>query len=151
MRSPEPPRPGKGRHVVARVGAAVLAAVLVAACAGENLFTGPATGGGLLGPQVDITAPQPNISIAPGDSVNVTATLSSSSGITQVSFTGTLVAGGTAAFTPVVVALTPVNDTTMSRYMKRSGATAGAARIIVTASDVSGRTSADTISVTLGS
>jgi hypothetical protein len=130
----------------------MLATVIAAACAGENLFTGPGIGGGgLLGPQVDITAPQPNITIPVGDSVNVTATLVSSEGITEVSFTGTLVAGGAAPFTPVVVPLTAVTDTTMSRYLKRSGTTAGAARIIVTAKDVSGDTGADTISVNLGS
>ena len=151
MKPLEELRPGEGRPALARAGGAFLAAAVVAACAGENLFTGPVQGGGLLGPQVEITAPQPNISIAPGDSVNVTATLSSSEGITEVSFTGTLDAGGPAPFTPVVVPLTAVTDTTMSRYLKRSGATAGAARIIVTAKDLTGDTGADTISVTLGS
>ncbi|HUG36614.1 MAG TPA: hypothetical protein VML54_06660, partial [Candidatus Limnocylindrales bacterium] len=83
--------------------------------------------------------------------VNVTATLTSGDGITEVVWSGTLDAGGPAPFTPITVPLTAVNDTTMSRFLKRSGATAGAAKIIVTARDVFGATGADTISVTLGS
>ena len=152
MRADEPlHRPASGRRSYARLGGAVLAAVVVAACAGENLFTGPGTGGqNLLGPQVDITAPQPGLTIALGDSVQVTATLVSQEGITEVAWTGTLVAGGAAPFTPIVVPLTGVTDTTMSRYLKRSGTTGGAARIIVTAKDLDGDTGADTISVTLG-
>lgn len=151
MRPLDETRPGQGRRAASRFAGTVLAATVVAACAGENLFTGPGIGGTLLGPQVDITAPQPNITIAPNDSVNVTAALTSSDGITEVSFTGTLVAGGTAPFTPVVVPLTAVTDTTLSRYLKRSGATGGAAWIIVTAKNASGDTGADTISVNLGS
>lgn len=149
MRAPEEVRPEQGRRVVSRVGVAILAAALVAACAGENLFTGPGLGSGaLLGPEVNITAPVPPVNIAPGDSVNVIATIISDEGVTEVSFTGTL-EGGAAPFTPIVVSLAAVADTTMSRYLKRSGATAGAAKIIVTAKEVDGDTGADTISVTL--
>lgn len=145
-------RPTRGRRVSARVGGAVLAAAVVAACAGENLFTGPALGGaGLLGPEVQITAPLPPVTVAPGDSVQVTASISTPEGITEVAFTSTLDAGGPAPFTPIVVPLSSVTDTTMSRFMRRSGTTPGAAKIIVTAKDVSGDTGADTISVTLGS
>ena len=144
-------RPIGGRRALARIGGGMLAAALVAACAGENLFTGPASGGGLLGPQVDITAPQPNITIALEDSVNVTATLTSQNGITEVVWSGALDAGGPAPFTPITVPLTAVTDTTMSRYLVRSGATGGAASIIVTARDINGSTGADTISITLGS
>ena len=150
MRSDERSRPAEGRRALARVGGAFLAAVLVAACAGENLFTVPGAGGGLGGPEVDITAPQPNLTLLPGDSVNVTATISGED-ITEVVWSGVLEAGGAAAFTPVTVALTAVDDTTMSRYLKRSGATPGAALLIVTAKDLLGDTGADTISVNLGS
>ncbi len=153
MKADEPmgPEPS-GRRAGLRLASAVFAAATVAACAGENLFTGLGTGGrSLLGPQVDITAPQPGITIALGDSVNVTANIVSSEGVTEVAWTGTLVAGGPAPFTPVVVPLSGVQDTTMSRFLKRSGTTGGAARIIVTAKDLDGDTGADTISVTLGS
>jgi hypothetical protein len=139
-----------GRRTPLLVGGAVLA-VAVAACSGENLFTAPGTGGAiLLGPEVNITAPLPNISIPPGDSVEVIATLVSSEGINEVSWTGTLDAGGAAPFAPIVVPLGAVMDTTMSRYLKRSGTTGGGAKIIVTAKDLSGDLGADTISVTLG-
>lgn len=151
MRPLDEMRPEQGRGAASRFAGAVLAATVVAACAGENLFTGPGTGGGLTGPQVDITAPQPNITIAPGDSVEVTANVTAVGGVTEVSFTGTLLAGGSAPFAPVVVALSSVTDTTVSRYLKRSGATGGAAEIIVTAKDAAGDEGADTISVNLGS
>lgn len=152
MNPREEMRLGQGRRVPARVGAAIFAAAVVGACAGENLFTGPSLGAaGLLGPQVEITAPLPNVTVAAGDSVQVTANIASQDGITEVSFTGTLDAGGPAPFTPIVVPLAAVTDTTMSRYLKRSGTTGGGAKIIVTAKDVSGDTGADTISVSLGS
>jgi delta 1-pyrroline-5-carboxylate dehydrogenase len=144
-------RPESGRRTSTRLAGALLAGVVVAACAGENTFTFAASATDLLGPEVDITAPIPPVTIAPGDSVQVTATLTSSEGITEVSWTGTLDAGGAAPFTPIVVPLTAVLDTTMSRFVVRSGATGGAAKIIVTARDISGDTGADTISVTLGS
>jgi hypothetical protein len=136
----------------ARVMGMILAAALVAGCAGENLFPSfvVEVGVDLLGPQVDITAPLANVTIAPGDSVAVRATLVSQEGIVEVSFTGVLNAGGAAAFTPVVVPLTAVTDTTMSRFLKRSGATGGAARSIVTARDIGGDLGADTVSVNLG-
>lgn len=151
MRTPEQTRPGGARRPAVRVGGAVIAALLTAACAGENIFPPFVVEGetDLLGPQVEITAPQPNLAIAPGDSVNVTANVTSADGVTEVSFTGTLDAGGPAPFTPVVVPLTAVADTTISRYLKRSGATPGAAKIIVTAKDVLGDAGADTIPVTL--
>jgi len=124
--------------------------VIVAACAGENLFTGPASGAeGLLGPEVEITAPVPPVNIAPGDSVAVIAAISSPEGITEVSYTSTLDAGGSAPFTPIVVPLASITDTTMLRFMRRSGSTPGGARIIVTAKDVSGDTGADTVAVNL--
>jgi hypothetical protein len=153
MRALEDMRPGEGRRPLARVGGAILALAVAAGCAGENIFPTFVVDrqGSLLGPQVDITAPLPPVTIAPGDSVNVTARLSSADGITEVVWSGALVAGGPAPFTPVTVPLVAVTDTTMSRFLRRTGATGGAALIIVTARDIFGQTGADTISVTLGS
>jgi hypothetical protein len=151
MNSDEPMRrPDAGRRIPARLGGALLVAAVVAACAGENAFTFAVKGGGLLGPQVNITAPVNPPPIPPGDSVLVTATITSGDPVTEVSWTGTLDAGGAAPFTPVVVPLAGVRDTTMSRYLKRAvGSPAGGAKIIVTARDLIGDTGADTISVTL--
>lgn len=153
MNADEPMRrPDPRRRAPVRLAGALLAGVVVAACAGENAFTFAARASDLLGPRVDITAPIPPVTIAPGDSVRVTASLTSSEGIVEVSWTGTLDAGGGAPFLPIAaVPLPGVRDTTMSRYMVRAGATAGAAKIIVTARDITGDTGADTISVTLGS
>jgi hypothetical protein len=147
MRRPEE----SGRRMHARLAGALLAGVVVAACAGENAFTF-AVQASLLGPQVEIIAPVPPVTVAPGDSVEVTANLTSGEGMTEVSWTGTLDAGGSAPFLPIVVPLAGVLDTTMSRFVKRAdGSPAGQAKIIVTATDVTGDTGADTISVTLGS
>jgi hypothetical protein len=57
MRPLDELRPEQGRRAASRFAGAVFAATVVAACAGENLFTGPGLGGSLLGPQVDITTP----------------------------------------------------------------------------------------------
>jgi len=153
MRAFEETRPAPGRRVPARLGGAILVAlVAAAACSGENLFTGPATGRqpGLLGPSVNITGPAGPVIVAPGDSLNVTAAVASDEGVTEVSFTSSLDAGGPAPFTPIVIPLAAVTDTTISRFMVRSGTTPGAAKIIVTARDITGKTGADTVSVTLG-
>jgi hypothetical protein len=148
MRRPEE----SGRRTHARLAGALLAGVVVAACAGENAFTFAVQAISLLGPQVEITAPIPPVTVAPGDSVEVTASLTSGEGMTEVAWTGTLDAGGAAPFIPIVVPLAGVLDTTMSRFVKRVvGSPAGQAKIIVTATDVTGDTGADTISVTLGS
>jgi chitodextrinase len=148
MSSNEPVRPAEGRRRASRFGAAVVGVGVLAACTGDNLFTG--LGFAIdLGPQVTITAPQANITIAVGDSVQVTATISSTQGVSQVNFAG-LLDGGGAAFTPVSVTLPNPPDTTISRFLRRATATAGSARIIVEATDILGGTGADTISVALG-
>ncbi|HSH74147.1 MAG TPA: Ig-like domain-containing protein [Longimicrobiales bacterium] len=139
----------RGRRVHLRVGPAILALGLLGGCTGENLFTGVALIRDLIGPEVEITAPQSGLTVAEGDSVLVTATLSSSRGVAEVSYAGVLDTGGS-AFNPVVVPLAGPRDTTVSRYLRRTGTTAGGARIIVEATDVTGETGADTVSVQLG-
>jgi hypothetical protein len=91
------------------------------------------------------------VTIAPGDSVQVTANITSDEGIVQVVWSGRLTAGGADPFASITVPLSAVTDTTISRFVKRSGTTGGAAEIIVTATDLTGDLGADTISVTLGS
>jgi len=150
MRHDEPTRLPEGAATRATPFAiGVLALVALAACAGENLFTGPVLGGGISGPQVEITEPQANITLAVGDSVKVTASMTSSLGIVSVDFVGNLDEGG-AAFTPVSFALPSPQDTTVFRYLKRSGTTAGSASIIVTATDEIGDVGADTVAIVLG-
>jgi hypothetical protein len=120
----------------------------LAACTGENLFTGPALGGSLLGPTVDISAPAAGATVAATDSVQVTANVASDNGITQVTFSG-LFSTGTAAYISQVVSLS-ATDTTISRFLKRAGTTTGAAKIIVQATDLLGGVAADTVSITIG-
>lgn len=122
---------------------------VVAGCTGENLFTGPATGGGsLLGPTVDITAPAANTVVAIGDSVQVTARVTSASGVNQVTFSGVNASGG-AAFVSQVITVSNASDTTISRFLKQSGTVTGGASIIVQAKDVTGGLGADTVAVTI--
>lgn len=144
----DPERPEERRRLVSRLAAAVALAGGLAACSGENTFTGLARSTPQ-GPRVDITAPQAGITIPVGDSVQVTATIESTSGISQVAFSGVLDAGG-AAFTPVNVTLPNPADTTLSRFLRRATSTAGGARIIVEATDILGRRGSDTVQVTLG-
>lgn len=145
-------RPGSGRGIQARFALAAMAGfAVVAGCTGENLFTGPATGSGsgsLLGPTVEISAPVANAVIPVGDSIQVTAKITSANAVNQVVFTG-LFETGITAFTAQVVTLSNVTDTTISRFLKQPGTGTGSARIIVQAKDILGGTGADTVSVTI--
>ena len=144
-------RPSEGRRIQLRsVSAAVFAMAALAACTGENLFTGPSLGGGALGPTVDITAPAAGATFATGDSVQVTATVTSANGVTQVTLSGSF-ATGASAFVTQVVSLPNSPDTTLSRFLKRAGTNTGSARIIVQATDLLGGSGADTVAVTIGS
>jgi len=119
-------------------------------CTGENLFTGPSTGGSQLGPTVEVTAPGAGAIIALGDSVQVTADVTSSTGVSQVTFSGTF-SNGVAAFISELVVLQSAQDTTVSRFLRQASGTNGSVRIVVQARDVVGRIGADTVLVTIGS
>ena len=150
MRANSTPRPsGGGRSLRLRLVVALLAAGSLPACTGDNLFTGLVLGGGLFGPEVQITAPQQNFTMAVGDSVQVTANLSSPEGITSVTFSG-LFSGGSTAFNQIVIGALPApQDTTISRYMRQSGAVTGIVRVIVEATDALGERGADTVTVSI--
>jgi len=140
-------RPARaGRSSGPRLAAAFLAALAVGACAGENLFNIIVTAD--QGPQVDISAPSPGAAVASGDSVQVTADIVGSRGLSQVKFSGALDAGG-AAFIEQIITLPNPSDTSLSRFMRRAGTTAGNAKIIVEATDVLGDKGADTVAVVL--
>jgi hypothetical protein len=141
-------RPSRnGRPLRLRLATALLVVGWLPACTGDNLFTGVQVSGGLLGPEVQITAPQANLGLAVGDSVTVTANVSSPNGVSTVTFSG-LFAGGSAAFTQIVVSNLPSpQDTTITRRMGQAGTTTGNVRIIVEATDALGDTGADTINV----
>jgi hypothetical protein len=148
MRTNPTSRPaGNGRSIGLRLAAVLIVAGSLPACTGDNLFTGVGASVGLLGPEVEITAPQNNFALAVGDSVTVTANMSSPDGITSVKFLG-LFSGGQAAFTEIVVGSLPsAQDTTLTRVMRQSGTTTGNVRLIVEATDALGEKGADTVNV----
>jgi hypothetical protein len=117
------------------------------ACAGENLFQGLATSD--QGPRVEITAPSAGAAVAAGDSVQVSADITGQRGISQVKFSATFTSGGGAALVEQTVTLANPPDTTLARFMRRSGATTGSASIIVEATDALGDKGADTVAVVL--
>jgi hypothetical protein len=126
----------------------MLVAAVLPACTGDNLFTGLGASVGLLGPEVNITAPAANFAMAVGDSVQVTANVSSPDGVSSVKFKG-LFSGGAAAFTEITFTLPNPQDSTVSRFMRQAGTTTGNVRIIVEATDVGGDTGADTVTVVI--
>jgi len=143
-------RPARGgRSIRLRLAAAMLAAAALPACTGDNLFTGLGAFAGLLGPEVEITAPQANFTLGVGDSVTVTANITSPDGVTTVTYSG-LFTGGSAAFTQVVVTNLPSpQDTTLTRVLRQTGTTTGNVRLIVEATDALGDKGADTVTVAI--
>lgn len=139
---------GLGRAKQMRLAAAMLVAAALPACTGDNLFTGLGAIAGLLGPEVEITAPANNATLGVGDSVQVTANLTSPDGVTTVSFKG-LFAGGSTAFTEVLFTLPAPQDTTVTRILAPAGASTGTVKIIVTAGDALGEQGADTVTVSI--
>lgn len=141
-------RPAAGRSIRLRVAAVMAVGVaVVAACTGENLFTGPSTSTTLLGVTVEVTAPASGDTIPVGDSVQVTAHVQSENSVTQVTFGGVF-EGGTTAFVSQVVSLS-ATDTTISRFLKQAGTSTGGAKIIVLGQDLLGSQAADTVAVTI--
>lgn len=133
----------------ARVLGAAVATAVAAACAGENLFTGPVTGGQNLRPTVEITVPQAGASVGVGDSITVTATIESGQDLSTATFSGTY-SGGVAAFTSrTATFLGSVQDTTITYRLGSASANTGAVAIVVQAEDLTGQTGADTVSVTI--
>jgi hypothetical protein len=147
MTANQSPRPASaGRSSGPRLAAALIAALAVGACAGENLFTGSATVE--QGPEVTITAPAANASLGVGDSIQVSADITGSRGLSQVKFSGTF-SGGSTAFTEQIVTIPNPPDTSIARFLRQAGATTGNVNIIVEATDVLGDKGADTVAVVI--
>jgi hypothetical protein len=148
MTANQTPRPSRGgRSLGLRLAAALLTAGALPACTGDNLFTGVGVFAGLLGPEVEITAPIANFTLGVGDSLTVTANVQSQDGVTAVRFSG-LFSGGSAAFTQVEVTNLPSpQDTTLTRVLRQAGTTTGNVRVIVEATDALGDSGADTVTV----
>ena len=142
------PRPSpRGRPLRLRLAATRLVAGSLPACTGDNQLTGVGAVAGLLGPEVEITAPLPNFTLRVGDSLTVTTNVSSEDGITSVTFSG-LFSGGSAALTQLVVTnLASPQDTTLTRVLRQTGTSTGNVRVIVEATDALGDRGADTVNV----
>lgn len=128
----------------------VLGATL-AACAGENLFTVPTTGGAV-GPTVEITVPQDNFAVAVGEPVLVTVNVASTLGVTEVRFVGVSTVGAGDRFPDVIVALPSPQDTTISRTLEPNTlTTVEEVDIVVEATDLLGETATDRVTIQVGS
>ncbi len=140
-------------HRVSRNPRTVLAVVLgglvLAGCAGENLFSLSASVGEL-GPQVQMSAPGEGGTIAPGDSIRITADVTSSSGVSSVSYRGNYVSSGTAAYTAETETLAGETTVSLSNFLLAAdGQVAGQVYIVVEATDQIGGTGKDSVKVTI--
>jgi Bacterial Ig domain len=135
-------------RVRVRVGVGILVVAVLAACTGDNLFTGLAISNQLTGPVVNITSPGANQTVAVGAPVTVTAHVTSSQGVSQMVFSGVF-AGGSAAFTSQTFQLPNPKDTTLTTSLQQAGTSTGSAEITVQATDILGATGADTVGITI--
>lgn len=128
--------------------ALLVGAVLLSACAGENLFT--LTGVSGSGPQIEITQPAAGATRSLGDSVLVQANISSTVGIGTVTINGRYAGGGTAAYGPFTGSYPGLVTTSPSTYLSAlAGQVVGDVYIVVEATDQGGTTAADSVKITI--
>ena len=152
---------------VALTAAAMVGVMVVAACEGENLFTGPGGPGTTNAndpdaPEVTITAPRgDSLSAKPlGDSVYVAARVQDNVGVASLRLYGISLRGdpdlGTDVVVPryvekIVTLPTGTRDTTVMRYLQPTAdSTKETGLIVVEATDGVGNISADTVALVLG-
>lgn len=124
-------------------------AVVLAACAGENLFTGPATGGGS-GPQVDITSPSSGAAVPLGEALEVSASVTAQQGAASAEFKGVYEGDGDAAYAATSQDLNGIVNLTLTQSLTASAdQRAGTAVIIVSITDQGGETGADSVTVNI--
>jgi hypothetical protein len=139
------------------------AVALVAGCEGSNLFRDLPTGGtdDGLAPTVQIAAPEDLRRVAIQDSVLVQVRVSDPGGIAAVELTGFALRGntdlGTSQVAPRFLTKTvefdgTVTDTVLARYLLATADTAqdDSVYVVVTAVDLGGASSADTVIVSIG-
>jgi DNA-binding beta-propeller fold protein YncE len=147
-------------------GAAMAGVFAVAACEGDNLFSGPGQGGpagaDTKAPTVDITVPRGDTvsGTAIGDSVFVSVHLTDKVGVRSVTFTGFALRGdpnlGTRQAVERFVEKTidfaaGVKDTTVSRYLVAAAdSSREKAYVVVEAKDSAGNVAVDTASLSVG-
>ena len=126
----------------------VLASLTVlAACAGENLFTLQAVLSGL-GPTVDITAPADAFVVALGDSLLVEADLAATAGLSRVQVRTPHAVGGAPAFDEIDDPLGSAATFALSAWLQAAdGQVAGSAYIVVEVTDIDGAMTKDSVKV----
>lgn len=123
---------------------------LLAACAGENLFTGLGTSVEVTAPAVDITTPTEGFNKALGDSLRVEANVNAPNGAASVRYSATYEADGTAAYTSETVGLDGSMSVTLSETLAAvAGQIAGTALVVVEVTDQAGESGADTVTVVI--
>ena len=132
----------------ARPLAALVAALAMTACAGENLFT--AVGVGDNEPEVEITEPAEGATVETGASLAVSATALAQVGGASVQYKGIYEDDLTAAYATQTAALNGLVSLSLNATVVPSpGQTEGSAKIIVTVTDQTGGVGADTVTVTI--
>lgn len=130
---------------------AVLAgAVILSACAGENLFQIAASVGGA-GPTVEITAPGESLNIAGGAAVQVRAEVTAPNGLSGAAYSGIFVEGGEAAFVAETESFAGQPAVSLDNTLDPVAVQGtGDVWIIVEVTDTQGEAAADTVKVTIG-
>ena len=143
------PTSSRTANLRAKALSVLLVASVASACAGENLFSLAASTGDV-GPLVDVTAPTEGFTIALGDSVLVTATVTANSGAQTASYRANYVGGSSAAFTAETESLGGIAAATLTNYLAAAaGQTEGDVYVVVEVTDGAGLTGADSVKVSV--
>jgi len=132
------------RAVLALSGVAI-----ASACAGENLFQGPVTGGGD-DPTVNITAPSEGSTLGAGSSVQVRADVDAPNGLVSAEYFGIFVADGTPAFVSETESYSRPPFAAVSNTLSpQPGGAVGDVAIILRVTDGEGISASDTVKITV--
>ena len=129
---------------------ALVGAVTLGACRGENLFSLAGTVTGNV-PQVEITAPTGGSTVVLGDSVLVLASIEATEGVVTVDFRATYTdsIGGDAYIPETAGGGNAVSISVTNRLRAVVGQREGEAYIVVTATDVGGQQGTDSVKVSI--
>ena len=135
------------RPRVATAFSLLMSVAIMSACAGENLFSLAATGGAS-GPEVNITAPVDNFSIALGDSIRIQASVSAPNGAGTVVYRANYDGTQTPAFTSETANLNGLAVATLDNRLKAAaGQTAGSVYVVVEVTGLGGNMGKDSVKI----
>lgn len=142
-------RTGRSRAHRGLLLTALVSSVVLAGCAGENLFS-LAASVGEVGPEVSIKAPSEAFTLAIGDSILVTADVNAPAGTGSAAYRGNYVTGGTAAFVAETETLGGVAVASLSNYLRAAaGQVSGSVYIVLEVTDLAGDVGKDSAKVTI--